>query len=352
MVAPASARRGRVLVARLDSTGDVLLAGGAVRAVAGEAASVTMLVAPGHASAARLLPGVDDVIEFEAGWVALDSPPVETPAVRTLLRRLRRGRFDLALVLTSPSQSPLPLALLLRLAGVGWIGGISDDHAGSLLDLRYRSSDDQPEAERDLGLAEAAGFNADANGAQLAVRRPLPDVVGLTGASAYVVFHPGASVEAHRPTAKHARALVDALLAAGHRVVVTGALDECTLTAYVAAGGADDLGGWLDLPSLAAVLDRAECVVAPNGGPAHLAAAVGTPVVSLFAPVVPASRWRPYGVPVVLLGDQQAACHDTGARECPVPGHPCLSSITPAAVVSAVNRLTDRHALTDAREVA
>ena len=133
---------------------------------------------------------------------------------------------------------------------------------------------------------------------------------------------------------------------------MTGALDECTLTAYVAAGGADDLGGWLDLPSFAAVLERAECVVAPNGGPAHLAAAVGTPVVSLFAPVVPASRWRPCGVPVVLLGDQQAACHDTWARECPVPGHPCLSSVTPAAVVSAVNRLTGRHALTDAREVA
>jgi ADP-heptose:LPS heptosyltransferase len=176
--------------------------------------------------------------------------------------------------------------------------------------------------------------------------------VGLTGAGAYVVFRPGASVEARRPTAEHARALVDALLAAGHRVVVTRALDECTLTAYVSAGGADDLGGWLDLHCLAAVLDRAECVVAPHSGPAHLADAVGTPVVSLFASVVPARRWRPYGVPTVLLGDQQAACHDTDARECPVPGHPCLSSITPGAVVSAANRLTDRQSLTDAREVA
>jgi len=165
------------------------------------------------------------------------------------------------------------------------------------------------------------------------------------------VFHPGASVEASQPTPEHARALVDALLAAGHRVVVTGTLAECPTTAYVAAGGADDLGGWLDLPSLAAVLDRAECLVAPDTGPAHLAAAVGTPVVSLFAPVVPAERWQPYGVPVVVLGDQHAACRGTGAHECPVPGHPCLGSITPAAVVGAVDRLT-RRPLDDVREVA
>lgn len=72
----------------------------------------------------------------------------------------------------------------------------------------------------------------------------------------------------------------------------------------------------LNLPELAAVLDRAECVVAANTGPAHLAAAVGTPVVSLFAPVVPVERWRPYGVPVVVLGDRTAPCRGTRARAC------------------------------------
>ena len=135
-------------------------------------------------------------------------------------------------------------------------------------------------------------------------------------------------------------------------MVVTGAPAESPLTAYVAAGGADDLGGSLDLPGLAAVLEQADCVVAPNTGPAQLAAAGGTPVVSLFAPVVPATRWRPYGVPVVMLGDQHAACRDTRARECPVAGHPCLGSITPAAVVGAVAQLTQPARTTEIREVA
>jgi len=90
---------------------------------------------------------------------------------------------------------------------------------------------------------------------------------------------------------------------------------------------------------LAAGLDRAEVTVVANTGPAHLSAAVGTPVVSLFAPVVPAAKWRPYRVPHVLLGDQHAGCRDTRARDCPVPGHPCLSGVDPHRVLDAVRAL-------------
>ncbi|MGB8199279.1 MAG: glycosyltransferase family 9 protein, partial [Pseudonocardiaceae bacterium] len=49
--------------------------------------------------------------------------------------------------------------------------------------------------------------------------------------------------------------------------------------------------------------------------------------------------WAPYGVPTVVLGDQDAPCRDTRARRCPVPGHPCLSGVDPADVVAAVSSL-------------
>ena len=71
----------------------------------------------------------------------------------------------------------------------------------------------------------------------------------------------------------------------------------------------------------------------------HLAAAVGTPVVSVFAPVVPWDRWRPWGVPAIRLGDQEAACRLTRARTCPVSGHPCTSSVTGRDVAEAVRAL-------------
>jgi ADP-heptose:LPS heptosyltransferase len=132
---------------------------------------------------------------------------------------------------------------------------------------------------------------------------------------------------------------VEALADAGWRVLVTGGPGERDLTSAVAGARGTDLGGATTLAEMAALLDGAAAVVVGNTGPAHLAAAVGTPVVSLFSPVVPAVRWAPYGVPTVLLGDQSAPCRDTRARECPVPGHPCLSSVTAADVVAAVEKL-------------
>jgi ADP-heptose:LPS heptosyltransferase len=328
----------RVLCIRLDSLGDVLVTGPAVRAVAAAADEVIMLVGPAGAEAARLLPGVTEHIVWRSPWIVAEPPPVAKSDIEGLVERLHREAFAEALIFTSFHQSPLPMALLLRLAGVPRISAISVDYPGSLLDVRHRVDEDLPEPERALSLAEAAGFAA-VDGARLAVRRPLPDVRALIPAAPYVVVHPGASVPSRRWPAEHHAETVRLLGAAGWSVVVTGTRDERKLTTAVAGPYAVDLGGQTTVAETAAVLDEAAAVVVGNTGPAHLAAAVGTPVVSLFAPVVPAVRWAPYGVPYVLLGDQEAACKDTRVRQCPVPGHPCLSNVTPQDVLAAVEKL-------------
>ena len=118
---------------------------------------------------------------------------------------------------------------------------------------------------------------------------------------------------------------------------------SATLTAAVAdQPGAVDLGGRTTFAELATVLAAAEAVVVGNTGAAHLAVAVGTPVVSVYAPTVPASRWRPWRQPHVLLGDQAIACAGCRARLCPVAGHPCVAGVTPDDVLSAVERLAAR----------
>jgi len=332
----------RALVVRLDSDGDVLLAGPAIRAVAAGSDHVALLVSPAGEQAARLLPGVDDVHVWDCPWTGFDPPPVDPASVDELVSGLRSGRYDVALVLTSYHQSSLPAALLLRLAGVPRILASSVDYPGSLLDVRHPPGGPH-EVERGLSLARAAGFSLPPGDDRLQVRQPLPSPPAEVAAdNGYVVVHPSASVPARAPSPAHAGRLVAALVASGRSVVVTGGPGDAALAAAVVADTPEavDLAGRTTFGELAAVLAGAECLVSGNTGPAHLAAAVGTPVVSLFAPVVAAEAWRPWGVPTVLLGNQSAACAGTRARRCPVPGHPCLDGIDPSSVVAAVERLT------------
>lgn len=344
----------RVLVARLDSMGDVLLAGPAVRAVANgsrpdgsRANDVVLLCGPEGAGAAEMLPGVTQIHTWPCPWIVNPPPAATAELTNGLIEFVRSSRIEEAVILTSFHQSPLPLALLLRLAGVEHITGASTDYAGSLLDIRLKPGEDfpedQPEVVRALGIAQAAGFQLpQGDDAKLHIKpmgEPEELVDELTQKGPYIVVHPGAAAPARAWPALHHAATVELLEAYGHRVVVTGAPGETSLTATVAGPSASNLGGRTDLRTLAAVLAGAAVVVTGNTGPAHLAAAVGTPVVCLFAPVVPAIRWAPYGVPLELLGDQEAACRNTRARTCPVPGHPCLSSVTPEQVLEAVERL-------------
>jgi ADP-heptose:LPS heptosyltransferase len=342
---PATAlKRNRVLAVRLDGLGDVLLTGPALRALAAGSRHVTLLAGPAGAAVAPLLPGVNDVLVYNAPWIGPDPQPLDDGCLRFLMRELILGDFDEAVVFTSFHQSPLPAALLLRMTAVPRVCAISVDYPGSLLDVRHQVDEDIPEPERALSLARAAGFELPpGDDGRLALRRPLPDVSPLIPSEDYIAVHPGCTAPARTWPVERWAQTVRELTAEGHRVVVTGSKSERELTARVAGEcGAVDLGGRTRLPELAAVLAAAAVTIAPNTGPAHLSAAVGTPVVSLFAPVVPAVRWAPYGVESVLLGDQGAACADTRARECPVPGHPCLSGVTARDVVGAVEKLLVR----------
>jgi ADP-heptose:LPS heptosyltransferase len=330
----------RTLVVRLDSAGDVLLAGPAIRAVAYGSASTTLLCGPRGKAAGRLLPGVDRILVYDAPWVSLSPPAVQPEGVAGLVERIAAARFDRALIFASHHQSPLPAALLLKMAGVPWVAADSEHYPGSLLQLRHRRAAYRHEAAAALELADAAGF-ALPPGDEGALRVTAhPDTSHLTGPGPYLVVHPGAAVPARMWTPTRATQAVAALAAAGHRVVVTGGRGEKSLTHRVAGGHALDLGGRTGLPELAGVLADARVVIAGNTGPAHLAAAVRTPIISLFSPVVSADRWLPYRVPHLRLGRQDTPCADTRARLCPVAGHPCLDSITDEEILHAVAALT------------
>jgi ADP-heptose:LPS heptosyltransferase len=325
----------RVLIVRPDGLGDVVLLGPAIRAIAAEA-QVTLLCGPRGADVATRLPGVDDVIVESLPWIDADPDPVRRDRIDLLVDVLAAHRFDEAVVFTSFHQSALPTALVARLAGISTLGAISDDYPGSLLDVRHHVADDLHEVERSLSLAAAMGYPLPAgdDGRLRVTRAP-------ARRSGPIVLHPGASVPARTLTPMRWAEVVRALVQVGRTVVVTGSEAEAPLASAVAAAGGKGASTRItrDLQELLETLAAADAVVVGNTGPAHLAAALGTPVVSIFAPTVPAVRWRPWRVPHVVLGDQSIPCAGCRARECPHSGQPCLAAITPAMLLAAIDEL-------------
>ena len=331
----------RLLAVRQDNNGDVTLLGPALRALAARG-TVTLVCGPGGEGAARLLPGVAEVVVIRAEWIEGRPQPVSPERIAADIAHYARIAPDEAFIFTSFHQSPLPTALLLRLAGVAQIAAIGVDYPGSLLDTRVRADDgidDVHEVERALRLVAARGFALPAadDGRLAYVPLPARDPQ-LPGR--YVAVQPGATVEARAWSPAKLRALVARLRGAGHEVVVLGSADEAELTRFVVAdSGARDHAGRTSYAQFAAVIRDATALVVGNSSGIHVASAVGTPVVSIFAPTILPARFAPYRVPHALLGNHTIACAGCRARTCPIGGQPCTGLVEVDEVLAALHAL-------------
>ncbi|CAM5706110.1 hypothetical protein SALBM135S_07680 [Streptomyces alboniger] len=315
----------KALVVCPDSVSGVLLAGPAVRAVAASAAHVTVLCGPRGEPAARLLPDVDDVLVREAPREGAGPPSVADAEPDGPRGRPAAAAFDVALVLTSPEESPPPASLPPRRAHMALVGADGTGHPGGPAGVRPARAPGRHDVEAALDAAAALGFHLrHGDDGRLRVH-PAPDTTGLTGNGPYVVLHPGAGAPARAWGAGRAAEAVALLADSGHRVVVTGGPEESALTRRVSGDTAVDLGGRTDLRTLSGVLRTADAVIAGSTGPLHLAAAAGTSVVSLHCPELPVERRGPYRVPAVILGDE---------------GNPCGTALD---VVRAVQKLLARR---------
>lgn len=160
------------------------------------------------------------------------------------------------------------------------------------------------------------------------------------GPGAFVALAPGAAHATKRWPLASFVALAERVRAAGLVPVgVGGPPDAQALDALAAAGVCVAPAAW-PLTELAALLARARALVCGDTGPAHLAAAVGTPVVSVFGPTDPV-RWSPYGVPhrVVTRGLVCAPCSDHGGPVCPLGTHACLAVLGADEVAGALASL-------------
>ena len=122
----------------------------------------------------------------------------------------------------------------------------------------------------------------------------------------------------------------------GWDIIVLGAGAAGLVAAFRAAARRPpdvDLTG-LSLPGLAAGLSHARLLVTGDTGPAHLAAAVGTPALVLFGPTSP-RRWGPPAPGRALsLGLACAPCSNHGDDRCPLGHHRCLADLSTERVLA------------------
>lgn len=344
----------RLLVVRLDNLGDVLMATPAIAALraALPRARIALLASPACAALRRHFVDIDDAIAFRAPWVRHESGGDGDLGVAeaALLERLRRERFDAAVIFTSCSQSPLPAALLCRLAGIPLrLAHCRENPYGLLSDWVAESDAIGPgmrhEVARQIDLVGRAGFASDDPRLRFAVDESDREAVvgrlaGGDGEGPWVVVHPGASAPSRRYPAVRFGAAAEAIArSTGARIVFTGGPDEIDLVEQARrAMSAPSLSfaGTLSLGELAALIELADLLVANNSGPAHLAAAVGTPVVDLYALTNP--QHTPWRVPARVL-NRDVPCRYCLKSRCPQGHHACLLGVAPATVAEAAVEL-------------
>lgn len=339
----------RVLGVRLDSIGDVLMTTPALRALKESlpGREIALLTSPSGAEAGRLCPVVDEVIVYDAPWMKATAPREGAAPDLAMVERLRAGHFDAAVIFTCFSQSPLPAALLCFLAGIPLRLAHCRENPYQL--LSDRAPECEPEAgirhevQRQIDLVAAIGCRAEdellaltvPEAARQAIGRRLA-ALGVDADRPWAVLHTGATAASRRYPAEQFATAARCLVAAyGWRLLYTGDAGERELVAEViAASGVpgENLAGRLDFAELAALIGRAPLLITNNSGPAHVAAALATPVVDLYAGTNP--QHTPWRVPArVLMHD--VPCRWCYKSVCPEGHHACLRGIAPGEVVQA-----------------
>ncbi|MCO8449653.1 glycosyltransferase family 9 protein, partial [Burkholderia cenocepacia] len=163
----------------------------------------------------------------------------------------------------------------------------------------------------------------------------------------WLVVHPGASAASRRWPAERFGEAAAAVAPLFDGIAVTGSADERALVDAVcerAGPRAVPLAGVLPLGELGALIETADLLLSNNSGPVHLAAALGTPVVDLYALTNP--QHTPWRVPHRVL-NVDVPCRNCYRSVCNQPGHPCLRGVSVDDVVAAVHALlrgSARHA--------
>jgi len=345
----------RILCVRLDNLGDVVMTTPALAALkaARPQRQLVLLGSPAGCAAAAHIPQLDGCISYAAPWTKHDGGSGDAAADLEMVARLREQRFDAAVIFTVYSQSALPAALLCRMAGIPLRLAHSRENPYDLLTDWIAETEPAPrlrhEVRRQLDLVAAVGAVAPDERLSFVVPeaddwrvRRLLHARGVNPARPWLLVHPGATAPSRRyPPERFAAALELVHRDLGLPVVFGGSAAEAELVQRVRGGlgfPSHSLAGELSLGECAAAIRLAAVLLSNNSGPVHLAAALGTPVVDLYA------LTNPQHTPWLVRG--RVLYHDVPCRFClksicPEGHQLCLRGVSPEQVADAVAELLE-----------
>ena len=339
-----SSVRSLLLVRLRVGLGDLLCTVPAVRALRAARPDLHVALATWPEMAGvvgRMAPWVDELVPFPGAPGIPERPPDGT--LPAWAGAMAARRWDLALQVygDNPAANAVTAATGARL--VGGFAATATSGLDPALHVPYPHA--LHEVERHLRLLEHLGLPA---GASRALEWPVSaddeqeaDALRLPR-GAYAVLHPGATSPSRLWPVERFAEVADGLSRAGLEVVVGGVRSEAATTGAVVAAcraPARDLTGRTSLGAYAALLRDAAVVVANDTGTAHLSAAVGGRVVTLFLSGDP-RRWR-HAPHLQTVVREDVGCNPCPHLVCPID-HRCARRISAEQVLQAALRLAGR----------
>jgi heptosyltransferase-2 len=331
----------RLLIIQTAFVGDVVLATPLMQAAKHRLGMerVGVIVRSYTASLLDHHPAVDEIIVYDKNG--------NDRGIRGLFRMarlLKSSRFDIALI---PHRS-LRSALLARMAGIPVRVGF-ESSAGRWLFTQTAPYRKVHEVERNLDLLKPWNVETGELAPSLypdetdhAVVDHFLEQHGAVSGQTLYGFAPGSLWPTKRwLPERFAEALRSIEETGNARVVLFGGSDDTPLCQTIAEASVKNAilaAGRLTLLQSAALAARCVAVVSNDSGMGHIAAAMGTPVVSLFGPTVTDFGFAPYGSMhrVVERPLSCRPCSRHGGARCPISTHACMREITTETVMRAL----------------
>lgn len=202
----------------------------------------------------------------------------------------------------------------------------------------------QHDVLRQLSLLEPLGLVVDESDQSLhsSLKVPSPDKFGNISQS--IAVAPGSQWETKRWPVEYFSDVIKKLLAEGKKVILVGGPDEREIAKQIVSQipSVKNLVGETSILELAQVLSQCRLLVTNDSGAMHVATSVGTPVVSIFGPTVPAQGYSPWSKKSEIVEMNPLACRPCGAHghhRCPLGTHDCMKKLEPEKVLKAVDRV-------------